>query len=50
MRSMSPDEIRRTIGRTRELMREAATRLDFIQAAQYRDEMLRLESMLPPEE
>ncbi|MDD7159228.1 MAG: excinuclease ABC subunit UvrB, partial [Bacteroidales bacterium] len=26
MRSMSPDEIRRTIGRTRELMREAATR------------------------
>ena len=50
MRSMSPDEIRRTIGRTRELMREAAIRLDFIQAAQYRDEMLRLESMLPPEE
>ena len=50
MRSMSPDEIRRTIGRTRELMREAATRLDFIQAAQYRDEMLRLESMLPPDE
>lgn len=50
MRSMSPDEIRRTIGRTCELMREAATRLDFIQAAQYRDEMLRLESMLPPEE
>lgn len=50
MRSMSPDEIRRTIGRTRELMREAATRLDFIQAAQYRDEMLRLESMLPTEE
>ena len=50
MRSMSPDEIRRTIGRTRELMREAPTRLDFIQAAQYRDEMLRLESMLPPEE
>ena len=50
MRSMSPDEIRRTIGRTRELMREAATRLDFIQAAQYRDEMLRLESMLPSEE
>ena len=50
MRSMSPDEIRRTIGRTRELMREAATRLDFIQAAQYRDAMLRLESMLPPEE
>ena len=50
MRSMSPDEIRRTIGRTRELMREAATRLDFIQAAQYRDEMLRLESMLPPQE
>lgn len=50
MRSMSPDELRRTIGRTRELMREAATRLDFIQAAQYRDEMLRLESMLPPGE
>lgn len=50
MRSMSPDELRRTIGRTRELMREAATRLDFIQAAQYRDEMLRLESMLPSEE
>ena len=50
MRSMSPDEIRRTIGRTRELMREAATRLDFFLAAQYRDEMVRLESMLPPEE
>lgn len=50
MRSMSTDEIRRTIARTRELMRDAAARLDFIQAAQYRDEMLRLESMLPPDE
>lgn len=50
MRSMSTDEIRRTIARTRELMRDAAARLDFIQAAQYRDEMLRLEAMLPPDE
>ncbi|MGM9713618.1 MAG: excinuclease ABC subunit UvrB [Prevotella sp.] len=50
MRSMSVAEIRRSISHTRELMREAAASLDFIQAAQYRDEMLKLESMLPPDD
>ena len=32
--------------RTRKLMQEAAKKLNFIEAAQYRDELLRLEDML----
>ena len=43
---MSPDELRRSIERTRRLMQQAAKDLDFLQAAQYRDELLKMEEML----
>ena len=43
---MSPQQLRKTIDHTRRLMREAAKRLDFMEAAQYRDELLRLEALL----
>ena len=43
---MSREQLGKSIQRTRKLMQEAAKNLDFIQAAQYRDELLRLEEML----
>ncbi|MCM1108070.1 MAG: excinuclease ABC subunit UvrB [Clostridium sp.] len=43
---MSRPQLEKSIERTRKLMQEAAKKLDFIQAAQYRDEMLRMEEML----
>ncbi len=46
MEYMTRDQMEKSIERTRRLMREAAKRLDFIEAAQYRDEMLRMEELL----
>ena len=43
---MSKEQLEKSISRTRKLMQEAARKLDFIEAAQYRDELLRLEDML----
>ena len=43
---MSKEQLEKSISRTRKLMQEAAKKLDFIEAAQYRDELLRLEDML----
>ena len=43
---MSPEQLQKSIDRTRKLMQEAAKKLDFIQAAQYRDELLKLEDLL----
>ncbi len=43
---MSRPQLEKSIARTRKLMQEAARRLDFIEAAQYRDEVLRLEELL----
>ena len=43
---MSKDQLKRSVDRTRELMQEAARKLDFIEAAQYRDELIRLEEIL----
>lgn len=43
---MTRPELEKSIDNTKRLMEEAAKRLDFIQAAQYRDEMLRLQKML----
>jgi excinuclease ABC subunit B len=43
---MSPEKIEKTIAQTKKAMQEAAKELDFIQAAQYRDEMFRLEKLL----
>ncbi len=43
---MSRKQLEKSIERTRKLMQEAAKKLEFIQAAQYRDELIRLEDML----
>lgn len=43
---MSRPQLEKSIERTRKLMTEAAKRLDFIEAAQYRDELLKLEEVL----
>ncbi len=43
---MSKEQLQKCINRTRKLMQEAAKKLDFIEAAQYRDELLRLEDVL----
>ena len=39
---MTPEELDKAIAESKRLMNEAAKRLDFLQAAQYRDEALRL--------
>lgn len=43
---MTKPQMEKTIERTRKLMQEAAKRLEFIEAAQYRDELLKLEDMM----
>ena len=43
---MSKEQLKKSIERTRKLMQEAAKNLDFIEAAQYRDELIKLEDML----
>lgn len=42
---MSQEQLEKCIENTRILMKEAAKNLDFIQAAQYRDELIRLEKL-----
>ena len=46
MEYMTRDQFEKSIERSRKLMQEAAKKLDFIEAAQYLDEMLRMEEML----
>mgnify|MGYP003277833513 FL=1 len=43
---MSKEQLQKSMERTRKLMQEAAKKLDFIEAAQYRDELLKLEDLL----
>ncbi len=43
---MTADQLRKSVEHTRRLMQAAAKKLDFLQAAQYRDEMLRMEELL----
>lgn len=43
---MTKPQMEKTIERTRKLMQEAAKKLEFIEAAQYRDELLKLEDMM----
>jgi len=43
--AMTPQQLDKAIARTRRLMNEAASRMDFMEAAQYRDEMFKLESL-----
>ncbi len=46
MQYMSRPQLEKSIERTRRLMQEAAKKLDFIEAAQYRDELLKMEDLL----
>lgn len=46
VRNMTTQQLQKSIERTRELMKQAAKDLDFIQAAQYRDEIIKLEEEL----
>ncbi|MBQ9640766.1 MAG: excinuclease ABC subunit UvrB [Bacteroidaceae bacterium] len=48
-RTLTPDQLRHSIDQTRRLMQEAAKKLDFMQAAIYRDEMLKLQELLEHE-
>ena len=43
---MNKAQMEKSIERTRKLMQEAAKKLDFIEAAQYRDELLKLEDLM----
>lgn len=49
VKRMSRKQLERSIADTTELMKEAAKQLDFLQAAQYRDEIVRLQSLLDEE-
>ena len=46
VKRMSRKQLEKSIADTTELMKEAAKQLDFLQAAQYRDEIVRLQSLL----
>ena len=46
MQYMNRTQLEKSIERTRELMKEAAKKLNFIEAAQYRDEILKMEDIL----
>ena len=46
LQKMSQEQLRKCIADTTQLMKEAAKRLDFLQAAQYRDEIIRLQELL----
>ncbi|MDR0348113.1 MAG: excinuclease ABC subunit UvrB [Tannerella sp.] len=47
---MNKDQLEKAIERTKRLMDEAARRLDFIEAAQFRDEMFKLQDLLNKKE
>ena len=46
LQKMSQEQLRKSIADTTQLMKDAAKRLDFLQAAQYRDEIIRLQELL----
>lgn len=46
IKRMSKEELRKSVENTTQLMKQAAKDLDFLQAAQYRDEIIRLQGML----
>lgn len=46
VKKMSQEQLRKSIDNTTKLMKQAAKNLDFIQAAQYRDEILRMQQLL----
>lgn len=46
VKSMSREQLKKSISNTQRQMKKAAKELDFIQAAQFRDELLKLQQML----
>lgn len=46
IRRMSKEQLQKAIEHTTQMMKEAAKELDFLQAAQYRDEVIRLQNLL----
>lgn len=46
IRRMSKEQLQKAIEHTTQMMKEAAKELDFLQAAQYRDEVIRLQDLL----
>lgn len=46
IRRMSKEQLQKAIEHTTQIMKEAAKELDFLQAAQYRDEVIRLQDLL----
>jgi excinuclease ABC subunit B len=47
---MNSTQLQKTIDKAKKAMYEASKRLDFLEAAQYRDEVLKLEELLPKKE
>ena len=47
---MSAEQLKKSIERTRRLMEQAAEKMEFIEAAQYRDEMFHLQELLKDKE
>ena len=47
---MNAEQLKKSIERTRRLMQEAAEKMEFIEAAQYRDEMFKLQELLKNKE
>ena len=47
---MSAEQLKKSIERTRRLMQEAADKMEFVEAAQYRDEMFKLQELLKTKE
>ncbi|MBQ2367595.1 MAG: excinuclease ABC subunit UvrB [Bacteroidaceae bacterium] len=47
---MSREQLEKSIERTRKLMKEAADKMEYIEAAQYRDEMMKLQELLKKKE
>ena len=43
---MSAEQLEKSIERTRRLMQKAADKMEFVEAAQYRDEMFKLQKIL----
>ena len=43
---MNAEQLKKSIERTKKLMQEAADKMEFIEAAQYRDEMFKLQELL----
>lgn len=46
IKRMTKEQLRKAIEHTTQMMKEAAKELDFLQAAQYRDEVIRLQDLL----